>query len=1283
MGAMKETDEDLSTNPGIAQQYQHRLSTARSSHSYGSYETGESSTTPSLNDTFTGSTILSHSPLKSTTNDTTSNSYALDQRSRNMDRERDRDLNHEVHKRRRSHKPRSSGGFLLANPILNEPSKGVSPNRDGSRRQSRIPVDNGKGKTSTTLSTNLSDRSNATNLRTGLGIDEQGMRRSSDGPLSRTASPIPDEDRRYSQGGRRISRIPTPTSRPGTPLDVDSTNIVNMALNLSESRRMAERRNMSSPIPPRLAQLPDATAGGGLKQHLQQQRRTSRTISPRPDRGLTPRAVSASRIPSPLQPSFETESSYQYHFSSSTLNRAQKAKEYLELMAQYRRLLQIVPPLRQDTRSRPSSSNLSTSPTSSKPPLNPLTGAPQVVLGRPYNPLQYIRNRKVRARERKAIDGGAQGFSDISRVSCWIDQTAKTTATSAVSLGPYLLPPFQSAHEVDQEPPSNIPRPISTLAKPKRVRIDWIIDPADMLADTYWMEQDDNKYLIEDRHYSKIFPRKLEAQSPPRQTHEPVTSSLSISTRDGDIGDTNTASEADIISPIRAESEMPLVSARERARQKLQDFRGHHKQNGLSHSHHDFLKFRKGSLSDTSDSENDRRRRNRTGTISADGTDLLDKQMKEMMAKEEQIEKENIDETNRALLKQLPARMATPDKGSRTPEETISHRESRAEILDNQDKTTRGKAQGSPLSSVVGSGRPSLEVPGKNYRLSMDIDSSRPQSPDARPSRGRQPQVPAIGMDLSPPESRPNSPGRKPFSKVKNIFRDRSRERERERERERVANNLIREKDDRVDSPIEPPEQLNLSALTTERFQSPDRRRSKSLNRKIIQRSTGESHRSHKSVSSISKMKGDDQVGLRSIFKGGAKLDGMIRGSVSKVTDLLWKKDSDSDDSSSSSSSDSDEEPKRGRAKGSTNVSRSNSRRPRDSNRQKNYLEVMPPFKQTMLLQDKPSSEEIDPLSVMSPTSRPSRSPRFDRLKPPRIDIRKASPPSTDLVPTRSRVLRDSSDISDLEPFPAPQGVKLQDLSKDTTVVLRAPQPRPRMGSRTLSQPARHWSISNRSPPQQGGQISRREVARLRALILCSGIKAMEISRRAHEPHPLFALDNTNKGLVAGLAWSDVARFIPDQKTMGLLAPELELFPATAGVIVSSIENSLRLSEKSTARFAIETAPVLQRRIEELHDRVAGDLMEMTHRAADEADEVNRDLMDSQRLKVKTVTDTMDKMLRRRRRRFRWVRRAGWLAVEWVLVGFMWYVWFVVMLARIVLGVGKGIVGVGRWLLWL
>ncbi|KAI6083554.1 hypothetical protein F4821DRAFT_191095 [Hypoxylon rubiginosum] len=1280
MGAMKGVDDIPSPNPSDAQgqrqqQPQHRLSTARSSKSYGSYEIGESSTSTSFDDPTATTTALSH-PRRDV-DKPSSNPYAPEQGSR--------DLNHEIHKRRRSHKPRSSGGFLLANTVLDEPHKVTSTSHDDGRRRSRIPVDSRKGK----FPINTSDRSNTTAFpQTGLGIEIQDMERSNDTQISRVLSPAPETERRHSSGGRGTSKIPT-ASRPSTaPLDIDSTQIVNMALSLGESRRMSTRRNISTPIPPRLAQLPDHLAGGGLKQHLQQQRRTSRNISPRPEKGLTPRVVSTPRIASPLQSSFNHDEGYQYQFSSSTLNRAQKAKEYLELMTQYRRLLQFVPPLKQDARSRPSSSGLSTSPTNSTAPLNPLTGAPQVTLGRPYNPLQYIRNRKVRARERKAIDGSAQGFSDVSRVTGWIDETAQTAALSGVLPGTSLILPFPGAHEkTDQDlPASNIPRPISTVAKPKRLRIDWSIDPADMIADTYWLEQGDNKYLIEDRHYSKIFPRKAEVPiSTPYSTNEPVLSAVSTSsTKEGDAtGDTVVGSEASQISPARIDSELSLPSsARDRARQKIQDFRGgmHHKQNGLSHGHHDFLRFRKGSLSDTSDSEADRKKRNRNGTISANGRDLLEKQMMEMLAKENEEQKAEPGEHDRGLyLKDLPSRMVVPEKNSQSPEQLDSRKESRVEIVENLDKATRERVlQGSPM----GSGRPSLEVVGHIYRVSTDLDSSRPESPAIRPSRGLDAYLPTIGMDLSPPTSRPASPGRKPFSRVKSIFRDRSKERERDRER---GMDLVREREDKTESPIEPSEPLSLSAVVTaEGAPSPDERRSKSLTRKIITRSTNESHKSHRSVGSL-KLRGEEQVGLRSIFKGGAKIDGMIRGGVSKVTDLLWKRDLEGESSSSSSSSDeSDGDSKRGRIRESITLSRSSSRKRRDGNRQKNYLDVMPPFKSASIATEKPVSGETDFPALTHTTSPPSRSPRFDRLKPPRIDIRKASPPSAELERTRSRQLRES-DVSDTESRSRVSSAHFDSsrrTSEDLNEILSLPpRTRPRIGSRTLSQGARHWSISERSPSGQfATQISRREVARLRALILCSGIKAMEISRRAHEPHPLFALDNK----ATGLPWPDIGRFVAaDDEHASLAVPQTRLFPAAARILSESIERSVRASEQSTARFASHTTPRLHRRVEGLHARVGGDLMELTHRAADEADEVGRDLMDGQRLKVKRVVDTMDKMLRRRRRRFRWARRAGWLAVEWVLVGFMWYVWFVVTVARVVLGLGRGVVGVVRWLLWL
>ncbi|KAI8624101.1 hypothetical protein F5Y19DRAFT_455873 [Xylariaceae sp. FL1651] len=1234
-------------------------SISRSSNSYGTHETGESSTAAAFHDASVDSTKLGRSP-----------SYSPKVKSPELQSVEygEQDHSHEVNQRRRSHKPRPSSGFLLSNNFLNESSKSGLQHRGDGRRKSRIPVDNRRGK-SPLRSSEESDLLVPSTPNVDLGSQE-----SANPHLAQTSNGRHNhhDDRPRSQtASRQASRIPS--LRPNSaPLDVDSTQIVSMALNLSESRRLVSRRNISSPIPPRLAQLPDSTAGGSLKQHLQQQRRTSRTVSPRADRSMTPRIVSTPRINSPLHPTFDHESSYTYHFSSSTLNRAQKAKEYLELMAQFRRLLLFVPPLKQEPRSRPSTSGVPLSPISTGSPLDSHASSQNRPLGRPYNPLQYIRNRKIRTRERKAIDGEAQGFRDVPRVTDWIDEVATYTAASLLTESPK-LPPFSGADECleSQPPASNLPRPVSVLNKSKRPRFDWSIDPADMLADVYWLEQGNNKYLIEDRHYTKIFTPKTEAHQPVSQASEYSKTALSTPASK-EMGDSNGNDlfEHDSSLSTKADGETAVTSTRDRARQKLQDLRGmHHKHSNSVQSHHDFLRFRRGSSPDTSGSESDRRRRGRNGTISASGKDLLEKQMNEMLARETQDQQKELfaKEADIGYFKPLPTGLATPDKNSQFPNRGHSRRDSRIEAAEHLDKALPARLS---QSSPIHSGRPSLEVPNQNYRSSIDLDSSRPVSPDARTRRHQSGFIPTIGMDLSPTASRPSSPARNPFSKVKNMFRDRSRERD----------DHTNEANDKVLSPIDPIGTPSISGVTEDVIQQSERRRSKSPAQEITQRATHESHRPHRSMGSL-KLRSDEQPGLRTIFKGGAKLDGMIRGGVSKVTDFIWKKESDA--SSITSSDNSDIEEGRGRLRDSAMFSRRSSvRQDEDQRTAKNYLDIMPNFKSAADSVDKPSSHEIETSSGQILSLPPSRSPRFEQLKPPRIDVRKASPASSENEQNISRHFVDS-DISEPDSRSRDSG-RLTDWPRRTSKELHnilsmtSDDPaKPRVQGTTYGSEHRQWFIQDRNSLSQHALISRREIARLRTLILCSGIKAMEISRRANEPHPLFALDNK----ATGLPWTDINHFALDEQ-ISLSVPQTELFPTTARVLSSSIQRSVKTFEKSASEFSTETAPALQKRLDKIHDRVAMDLMDMTRRAVDEADDVSHDIVDSQRLKVKSVVDTVDKMLRRRRRRFRWVRRAGWLAVEWVLVGFMWYVWFVVMIARVLLGVGRGAVSVIRWLLW-
>ncbi|KAI1421864.1 hypothetical protein F5Y12DRAFT_664126 [Xylaria sp. FL1777] len=1230
-----------------------RGSIPRSSSSYGSHDTGESSAAAGLlYDTSIDSTTL-HRPSPHMPADPSSDLQSAVHGEQNPD--------HDTHRKRRFHKTRPSGGFLLSSHILAENSKPGPRRRDEDRRKSRIPVDSRKGKSPLRSSGDYNPLESA-----DPHVALEGRQSTATHPARMSAGRADiqdDSDRAHSQMAvRRRSMIPS--LRPNSaPLDVDSTQIVSMALDLSESRRLASRRNISSPIPPRLAQLPDNTAGRSLKQHLQQQRRSSRNISPRADRNLSPRIVSTSRTSSPLQPAFDHEGSYTYHFSSSTLIRAQKAKEYLELMAQYRRLLSFLPPLKQNARSRPSTSIPIASPNSTSSPLDPASDSQNRTLGRAYNPLQYIRNRKIRTRERMAIDGEAQGFGDVPRATDWVDRVAASAATSPTSQWPR-LPSFSAADEylAQQLPASNLPRPSSASNKPKRPRFEWSIDPADMLADIYWLERDHNRFLIEDRHYAKIYTPQIEPFQPTTQEIEP-TIAAPAPKGDSD-GDGDDIPEQDITHSIKTDVETALSSTRDRARQKLQDLRGmHHKHSSSTHSHHDFLKFRRGSSSDSSDNESDRRRRGRSGTISASGKDLLEKQMNEMLAKESQDEQEYLaGGFDISHLKPLPAGISTPGRTSRVSHRGHSRTDSRMEISEQLSKAPTDRPNQTPS---LHSGRASLEVPGGPYRSSMDLDSSRPSLSDVA-SRGRQNgYVPTIGMDLSPAASRPSSPARKPFSKVKSIFRDRSRDRE------------DRENDDRARSSIDAMETISVSTVTEDTIHPLERKRSKSSTREFARKATHESHKSHRSMGSLS-LKPDEPVGLRTIFKGGAKLDDMIRGGVSKVTDLIWKKDSDSSDSSDD---DSETDDQRGRPIKSALLSPGNPVHHHENHRPvKNYMDIMPNFKSTTDSMDKLAFHKIDSSSIQISSRPPSRSPRFEQLKPPRIDIRKASPELSELEGNSPRIFVESDVDSHFHDLGCPINRPGQ-TSKELQNMLSVRDTESAVShidyGRHVSN-HRDWIIPNRTSLSQHTLVSRREVARLRALILCSGIKAMEISRRVNEPRPVFGPDVT----ATGLHRTEINRFMPGGKPASR-APQTEIFPAAVRILSQSIDCSIEEFEKSASAFSTDAAPRLQQKVDAIHNRVAIDLMDMTRRAADEADDVSHDIVDCQRLKVKNAIDTMDKMLRRRRRRFRWVRRAGWLAVEWVLVGFMWYVWFIVMITRIILGAGRGVVSVIRWLLWI
>jgi hypothetical protein len=1185
----------------------------------------------------------------------------------------------------RGHKHRSSGAFLLQDAILQDVTK--EPENGHPMRHSRNLLQSSDSKS---LATSFDQPISPPSRDLGLGIDVDG---SSSRPS--TTSADSKRDGTLTVRKRAVVNGKTPAKsvsvNPAIPsLDADSAQIINMALNLSESRRIASRRNVSNPVPPKLAPLPDAAAGGSLRQHLQQQRKISRTVSPRPDRSLMPRVSSGVKVTSPLQAAFDLghEGSYRYHFSASTIARAQKAKEYLELMAQYRRILQFVPPLKPSGRSRITLASPPGSPIGAPKP--PISGNAEVniKLGRQYNPLQYIRNRKVRARERLAIDGDAQGFGELVKVTEWADEieSLAESGDTPVKEAPVFPPFFDNGASLQASPQ---PGSGKTAAKPKRPRVDWEIDPSDMLADIYWLEQDNNKQLIEDRHWRRVFPQSTELCRPlSQQTDEPFSATPPPKK---DISEPEFTPETKPLEPALVKqdtdhSHSSHHSARERARQKLHDLKGlHHRHNSSVHSHHDFLRFRRGSISDLSDSDlESKERRARSGTITSSSKDILQKQMVEMIAKEAR-ENELQGFTDSDIRRMKGAPLMTPDRDresfsfSKPPTRLHSRAGSFADASESDERPARQRTRyGSPFRHRPG--RPSLDVPMAMRSQSFDSDTSLPNSPDLRPIRDST-FVPAIGMDLSPPSSRQGSPTRNPFTKVKQIFRDRSRERGYDSHADDDADQSVDSKQAFVEAPEPPPE----------RKKSPERRASKSPARKIITaRITVDGNKLHRGVGSL-RNRGDMQSsGIKGLLRG-ARIDNVIRGGVSKLGELIWRKDHAGSESEDTSTDESDTEPTRGRKRNLTVRPREaspkhHSQLPPHSG--KSYMDSMPTFQSALEAHDQLHASGNSPL--LGPGT-PSRQPsRFDLLKPPRIDVQSASPSAS---PPLARPRHGGSDHSDTDSrggsrLPSYMDAVMTADERLNNVINMPPSfSATRRHRSSMSTRGRHWSISDRSPSLGRAPMSKREVARLKALILSSGIKAMEISRRANDPQLIFSADAkpTAKSLRQNpLRWSDLTKLSPETNALQhRTVRQTEVYSVAANTIGASIQRSGQEWQATADKFVMETSPLLQRKVDDVRTRITMDLSAMTRAAADEADETNRDLVLSQRLKVKRVVDIIEKMLRRRRRRFRWLRRGLWIGVEWVLVGFMWYVWFVVMILRIFLGIGQGFIKGVKWLLWL
>ncbi|KAK2766697.1 hypothetical protein FQN54_006010 [Arachnomyces sp. PD_36] len=1093
---------------------------------------------------------------------------------------------------------------------------------------------------------------------------------------------------------------------PSIGYDTDPAQIVNLALNLSESRR----RHVSG-------RLPSRTMSGGRKRiptgqfapTLGDRRQPdlpeeglmdtgATSVSPVLDKGRRsstgPRNVPGSFFPR-FPPSSDGSRGYMdskdkyvpFELSDATALRAEKARKHFELLYEYLRLLPHLPPLR-----RPSSTS----------------SLPQT---RVYNPLQYIRNRKLRFREKCPIDTESGGWHDVENVHNWVDAVTRLNREPSDDPDEYLrLPPIDvddhnEPNTEDKTDDFEIGSASSSLrrnngnnnTKPRRPRMDWIVRPPDLLADAAWLEEGINKSKIEDRDGNKVYPPGTEFKATGLQGMD-----LGISPPELQDGDVQPPPE-----PDHRESAPSIQTGASRDTKSIDRGRRRHKISRsihLSHSQSPSTKAgiskwrralsRSSSVSSGSDLESPQDRKKPGSRLNGIDTALLEKQMMDL---QKQGVADQLDETQTPVKYReglgAVGSSASKRKSFQLPPKLPSL------ITDSLDKRPmsvppEGRSPISPALSMTDKdrlGRVSLE----------DMDTTAPNSPS---NSGL---FPKITINLSPPVTRSSSPNKKPLQRMIGARHDRSK---------------LKDKDarDSLELPADnDAPDLDLSytkseadAVQSETYPvfdgSPKPRRHNKQDESPVdglQRSDSTSMKGYRYPS-------QQESRLRGIFKGG-RIAEIVGNEVSRVGDFIWKKDAPitSQGSSAASSvasddSDGEDEKASGFTKGrplayfrrmptSSDDGGRLSRKTTDLEQSKFHMPSLPNFTSS-LKQDDDSGEQgtssqpassvahsIDQKNVLDEGGRPSVD---DNRKLPKLNVRSISPFTSDTKRDArgSPIVPKGYEFGPLLPIQDKPG-KSQNRSRDLTAGpfasnrlpvtgltnLDASSTSPQPRRPTLSKATREWSISSRSitTTADTSLADKREIARVRALLLSSGVKAHEISRRAGEirdPPPDFLLRSRHCSKDPIPRVTRAEEYIYAARNMDY----------TLKRTLPSLHNSMNTFSKSTC-------PNLKSELGRVEKVIAESLTSRTRAAASAAEDLSTELNTTNTLAVKQLNDALDKGIRKRNRRLRWLRRVGFVILEWALVGIMWWVWLVVMVWKITRGIWRGTVSGVRWILWL
>lgn len=1071
-------------------------------------------------------------------------------------------------------------------------------------------------------------------------------------------------------------------------LDTDPAQIVNLALNLSDSRRRCASGRVVSSMAPRSRGVSRSDISADSYKFPRQNmmdsqhyasldQRTSSKIASAPGIGRHPSVAprqshspSLERYPGSVMTDISSTQfeHMPYDVSSATLARAEKTRKHFELFAEYLRLLPHLPPL--PTNNEPSGSTANSS-------VSARTAGSR---GREYNPLQYIRNRKVRFREKCPIDSEADGWDNPERVRSWVDLiTGSDENPNHRSEDCVLLPKFDS----DDRPGNRAQSVTSTTnatrvhsggdsSKPRRPRIDWITSPADFIADAAWLEEGSNKLKIENRDGKRLFSPDTRLRRIPLRGLESSTEQPAPTTE---------KSEGDHIQvtkkPSTHESLPSFKSVFSHAHTGADRGRARHKIKSPVQ-----LSPRRSPSIEASKSRW-RKALSRTSNSSSESGD--DEQEKHRGRKRfprlsrRPIENENL---IGSPVQKIPG---SSDKASRklTSSSTIPHNVSDAQIGDDA-LSSRNNAQPHILpflDTPLGQER-HIPPPGNNVGSSSSSMIERRKDDIPRSSIGtvdgslglasNRQENPNIALNLSPPESRPSSPT-KPFS---SRLVD-------------LGNRLSYTKTNGGSSGVVPVDHDAPELPPHKHVSAPDVPLFNSVTQLALDHHEDRARASDihhpSSPPQINKNQMQQESRLRGIFKP-ARLAELVGSEVSKVGDYIWKKDISGHSRQSSTASsevfsdyvDADDNFPEAKRKQKLHLSRfpilsespGLSRMNSKKDLPKYHAPNLPAFASPPKHDDQGESQPLCEVDISAQSDIKSQPLEDESANVSHNDnLLNPFTPCCDMGNSSFREGRNSFVGSVGSNKNNNNHLSLQ-VSRDqlpvtgltNLTVTPTGQLRP-----TMSVATRNWSISRSIDGPY--LIDRREIARVRAHLLSSGIKALEICRQADmiRDSPPVLVFSTEHGL-----GGNVPR-----------VPRSEEVTTAARSLMFKFDREVCQVQHAMSKFSSSTSPSLKSRLDDLDSLVTSTLNPRIRDLTSEADKLTSELATTNTLALKQLNDSLDKGLRKRKRRFRWISRVGFVMLEWVLVGAMWWLWLVVMIFKIVRGLWRGSFSGIRWILWL